>query len=193
MNAIPKNLVYGLTKGKCEIIGLSSVSADLWRDSSFQFTTTNSSDAMLLGAPIGRGGLDVAITSQCSMLQLAARRLAFLSSHEALYLLKHSIAIPRLQYLLRTAPCFLSHELRLYDHILFNTIMAITNTCLDSTALSQASLPVRWGGIGIRSACVLAPSAFISSLRSSEVQISLLLPSRSSSYHDSLAEDAITN
>ena len=188
-----KELGLQLNYGKCEIVGLSSATTRMWRDTSFQFAAINSSQATLLGAPIGRGGIDVAITSQCTTLQLAARRLSFLSSHEAIYLLKHSIAIPRLQYLLRTAPCFLSPELHAYDQILSNTIMAITNTSLDSIALSQASLPVRWGGIGIRSACALAPSAFISSLRSSEVQISLLLPHRPSPYHDSLAEDAISN
>ncbi len=188
-----KVLGLRLNYSKCEIIGLSPTSTVVWGESSFPFTATDSSLATLLGAPIGLAGIDVAIASQCSTLKLAIGRLAFLSSHEAIYLLKHSIAIPRLQYLLRTAPCFLSSELHVYDQILSNTIMAITNTSLDSTALSQASLPVRWGGIGIRSACALAPSAFISSLRSSEVQISLLLPERPSPYHDSLVEDAISN
>ena len=156
-----KELGLQLNYGKCEIVGLSSTTTRVWRDTSFQFAAIDSSHATLLGAPIGRGGMDVAITSvtsQCTTLQLAARRLSFLSSHEAIYLLKPLIAVARLQYLLRTAPCFLSPELHAYDQILSNTIMAITNTSLDSKALTQA---FQWGGIGIRSACALAPLAYL--------------------------------
>ena len=81
--------------------------------------------ATLLGAPIGRGGVDRAIASQCATLRAARRRLSYLSSHEALYLLKHSLSIPKLQYLLRTAPYFVSSELQEYDNVLSNAVMSI--------------------------------------------------------------------
>ena len=187
-----KELGLNLNYSKCEVIGLSLTTTERWNETPYNFIPVNPQMATLLGAPIGRGGVDKAIASQCATLQTARRRLSFLSSHEALYLLKHSLSIPKLQYLLRTAPCFLSGELQEYDYILSNAVMSITNTSLDATALSQAALPVRWGGLGIRSAITVAPSAFISSLLSSETMICQLLPQRAMPYRDPLADEAIS-
>ena len=73
-----------------------------------------------------------------------------LDSHDAILLLKHSLALPKLLYNLRTAPCFLSPALQEYDSTLKSIVSTIANVHFgedDSTWL-QATLPVHEvGGI----------------------------------------------
>ena len=49
---------------------------------------------------------------------------------------------------------------------------------LDDDRWLQASLPVRWGGIGVRGAVLLAPSAFLASAAGSSELVLHLLPAR---------------
>ena len=62
------------------------------------------------------------------------------------------------------------------DTIIRGAVSAITNIRLDRVTWLQGSLPVRWGGIGVRSANDLAPSAFLSSLISVSDWMLRLLP-----------------
>ena len=80
-----------------------------------------------------------------------------LDSHDAILRLKHSLALPKLLYNLRTAPCFLSPALQEYDSTLKSIVSTIANVHFgedDSTWL-QATLPVKLGGLGIRNAVQL--------------------------------------
>ena len=56
--------------------------------------------------------------------------LSKLSSHEALFLIKNSLAIPKLQYVLRTAPCFLATSLTDFDNAVFQTLTSCINVAL---------------------------------------------------------------
>ena len=127
--------------------------------------TVNCSNATLLGSPIGDVDcMDDVIMRKIEILQLMGGRINLLCSHDALTLLRHSFAIPRVLYTLRTAPCFLSGHLKSFDDILRSTLSSIVNIHLDSeSAWLQASLPMKGGGIGIRRATQLAPSAFLAS------------------------------
>ena len=104
-----------------------------------------------------------------------SERLLKLSAHEAFFLLKNSLAIPRLQYILRSSPCCLSSELLSLDEEVRRILSSVLNLRLDSGTWTQASLPVRWGGIGVRSASALAPSAFLASATASATLIATLL------------------
>ena len=89
-----------------------------------------------------------------------------------------SFAIPKLHYLLRSAPCFLSGKLAEYDSTLRAIISSVTNTPLTQMdeAWLQAMLPVKFGGLGVRSAAHVAPSAYLSSTAASADLVSALLP-----------------
>ena len=84
---------------------------------------------------------------------------------------------PKLLYTLWTAPCFLSEKLQKYDGLLRTITSNITkNSLRNSTpAWIQASLPVRQGGLGIRSAAQLAPSTFRASAAGSSRLVSQIL------------------
>ena len=96
------------------------------------------------------------------MLRTMGDRLKFFFSHDAI-LLRHSFAIPKLLYILRISPCFLSPSLQEYDNLLRSTVSSIVNIHFEDPAWSQAILPMKSGGLGIRSAVQLAHSAFLAS------------------------------
>ena len=133
--------------------------------------------AYLLGSPIGSvEGIGIAIQRKSDQLRLMGDRLHLLHSHDAL-LLRHSFSIPKILYILRSAPCFLSASLEAYDNLLRDILSDITNVCLENSVWAQASLPVRAGGLGVRRASQLAPSAFLASAAGCSELVDQILPS----------------
>ena len=105
-------------------------------------------------------------------------RLVHLSSHDAILLLKHSFAIPKLLYNLRTLPCFLSPALEVYDKTLRSIVSGISNIHFEESdpAWLQATWPVKLGGLGVRSAVQLTPSAFLASAAASSDLVRHIVP-----------------
>ena len=126
-----------------------------------------------------------------ALLQVMGERLKYLCTHDSLLLLRNAFANPKLMYLLRTSPCFLSPSLHLYDNELRNMLSSITNTFLDDRAWLQASLPVKSGGLGIRSAVHLAPSAYLASFAGCRELTFTILPPRFQESPLSLWDSAI--
>jgi hypothetical protein len=168
-----------LNRAKCEIIGLTPVTRVLFQSLGILFPETPISEASLLGAPLSSGAhLDTVLEEKRNELQTLASRLPFLPAHDSLYLLRNVLTAPRLVYLLRTAPCTGSAVLPQYDALLQQTVTTTLNVDLSDRAWSQATLPVRWGGIGIRDVVSLAPSAYLASAASTMDLVTRLLPPR---------------
>ena len=141
------------------------------------------SHATLLGSPIGYTlSMEECIRSKVETLIVmgkSGKRLQLLSSHDALLLLRHSLSIPKVLYILRTAPCFLTDLLSTFDDHLRTLLSEILNVNLaNESAWTQASLPVKAGGIGIRRATQLASSAYLVSAAGCSELIQLILPSK---------------
>lgn len=103
-------------------------------------------DAILLGTPIQAGkGIDKVLEEKRLDLSSMIGRLALLPAHTALFLLRNVFAIPKLLYILRTAPCCDSMELLGYDEMIRTSLAAILNINLSTSAWTQACLPPRWG------------------------------------------------
>ena len=133
--------------------------------------------ASLLQSPIGdTDSTSAAISRKTQLLRTMGERFQYVSAHDALLLLRNSLAIPKLLYLLRSSPCFLTPNLKDYDDVLRSIVGSVANTCLDDNAWSQASVPVKVGGLGIRSAVQLAPSTFLSSAAASLDLVHHILP-----------------
>ena len=150
--------------------------------------------ADILGSPIGSAEhIRDVIQEKIEQLQLMGDRLRLLHSHDALLLLCHSFSIPKLLYILRTAPCFQSPHLQAYDELLRSILSSLCNICLnDESTWRQASLPVRAGGIGIRRAVQLAPSAFLASAAGSSVLVYQILPPHLQDASNPVLESALT-
>ena len=139
--------------------------------------------------------LDGIFLQKGAQLQLLAESLNLLQLQDALLLLRHSFAIPKLHvlYLLRTSPCFLADHLEAFDVSLHHLLSKIINVSLeDDSAWIQATLPVRLGGIGIRRAVQLAPSAYLASAAGCSDLIACLLPSLAPTCKDPYVESALT-
>ena len=150
-----------LNNTKCEFINHTGIS----NDSIFQhFIHHVVRDASQLGAPITIGpAMDDALETRCAELTRVAERLHFVSSHDALVLLRASFSAPKLLHTLRSSPCAGHPTLMKFDDLLRQCVCNIANADLTDFQWIQASLPVRNGGLGIRRVASLAPSAFLAS------------------------------
>ena len=67
------------------------------------------SAASILGSPLGNtDSIPAALQEKVISLQIMGDRLQSLSAHDSILLLCNSFAIPKLLYILRTSPSFLS-------------------------------------------------------------------------------------
>ena len=170
------NLGLKLNRSKCEIIASTDNPFNELHGRGISLIQCTTKTACLLGAPLFKDGVDQALTKKCDELKAMTRRLLLLPAHDSLYLLRNALAIPKLLYILRTAPCFSSVKLIEYDETLRISLQSILNVALDETCWRQASLPIWAGGLGMRSAVMLAPSAFIASAAGTAPLVSSLLP-----------------
>jgi len=122
----------------------------------------------LLGAPLFPGvALYTAWGDRCEDLTKAVDRLSATGSQDALILLRSSFCTPKLLYrILRCCPSADHPSLSEFDRLPKHYVQPITNSSLSEIQWIQASLPVRGGGLGIRSAISLALPAFVASAAS---------------------------
>ena len=126
-------------------------------------------------------------------LHTPSERLQLLPAHGALFLLQHVVTTARLMYLLRTSPCMERKELFDYDLQLRSSLSKILNIDLSDTRWQQASLPVRWGGLGVRGAVMLAPSAYLASAAGTTQLVSLLTQTCSLTSEDPYVAKALAS
>ena len=121
-------------------------------------------EATLLGAALGDDSLNALLESFMSSFDIMQKRLLKLSSHDALFLLRNSLAMPKLLHSLRTSPSYIRPDLLSdIDSTFMRTLSSILNVKLGDTQTAQASLPVKLGGLGIISVVTIASPAFLSS------------------------------
>ena len=103
------------------------------------------------------------VCGNIELLELMGDRLNHLHSHDAITLLHHSFAIPKMLHVLHTSPCFSSPHLEDYDVLLHSILSNIINIRFEDNQSSwiYVTLPVSKGGLGIRSAVHFASSAFL--------------------------------
>ena len=146
-------------------------------------------DLSLLGTPLFQEVLDSEIHARLATFKSTCSRLELLEHHDALFLLKNVFHIPKLLYLLRTAPSFSSSILKVFDQTVRSCLETITNCRLDDQAFDQASLPVKFGGLGIRRTEDISLPAFIaSSFKAAGITEQLLSIEHFSPFADLLSE-----
>ena len=100
-------------------------------------------------------------------------------SHDTFSLLRNLYSLYDMKYMLSCVPCFLAPDLlQEFDEVQCSILGLIINTpikCSDPGWI-QATLPVKYGGLGVRSALALAPCAFLAS--ASYDLINQILPDR---------------
>ena len=169
-----------IKRSKCEVIGHTDKSRTLFKSYDANSPETNSASVVFLGSPLSAGHhLDSVLAAKTEEIQRLTRRLELLPSHDSLFLLRNVLAAPRLMYLLRTAPCCESLQLPKYDAVL-RDLLSVTST---TTGGLRRHCQYVGGGIAVRSAVLLAPSAYLASAASTTELTSSLLPVR---LHDTM-------
>ena len=148
---------------KCEIIANNFDLIDQYSVCS-QFNRVQKEDMTFLGSPVLPSmAMDRVLQGTINDLERAIQRLALLQAHDAFCLLKNSIAMQKLLYVLRTSPCFDNPLLDIFDDTLRRGLSLVLNVELNDKQWKQANLPVHMGGLEVRSAGMLASSAFLAS------------------------------
>ena len=150
-----------LSEGKCEYACHNFVATNT--SPLYPCRLVNFTELTLLGAPLGEQAKSDCLAKKIESLMIFAARLLQLQPHQAFYLLRNSMALPRLMYVLRSSN-LASHELlRTYDEILRGTLEDLLNVRLGDNQWRQATQPVKHGGLGVRSSSDVCLPAFISS------------------------------
>ena len=152
-----------LNIGKCELISdfVTSNTAPL-----DQFVYVKPDDATLLGAPLlTTNAMDTTLNKKLVEFKRASERLCLISSHDALVLLKSSCSSPKLLHVLRTSSCDGHATLTLINDVFRECLIKITNVDISDLQWTQATLPVKAGGLGLRSPLQLALPAFLASVK----------------------------
>ena len=112
------------------------------------FKRVAAEDLTLLGASILEGrAVDNVPMDKIATLERSIKRLSTLQSHDALCLLKNTIAMLKLLYMLRTSPYANNPLLQQFDMVLKNGLETILKVQLSGTQWKQASLPVHMGNL----------------------------------------------
>ena len=141
-----------LNLAKCEIIAPNFSEIEkypIFKD----FKRLRKEDLTILGASILKGpDVDKALADKILELERATGRLSLLQAQNALCLFHNALAMPKLLYILRTAPCTGNKILKVYDDTLHKRLTSILNLGISDNQWIQASLPVHLGSLEVRSA-----------------------------------------
>lgn len=97
--------------------------------------TLKEGEKTLLGAPLTNDGISGEIRAKMNKLNLMVDRLKKMNSHQSFFLLRNSLLIPKLTYLLRSTPCWRSiNDLQDYNNIIKSAIKDIINCSLNEEA-----------------------------------------------------------
>jgi hypothetical protein len=128
----------------------------------------------LLGSPIVDQGFKNTVEKTIITVENLLHKAEFLSRHVAYTLIKNCLFIPKFNFLLRTTPFWkFSNYL---NSSLKSSLEKILNLRL--TYLQWSTLPIRFGGLGIRSISAICLPAFLSSIHGVKKLVSLLLNSK---------------
>ena len=135
----------------------------------------------ILGAPLSRSGIKKSVETKGRVVEKFCQDLNTLNNaHSEYYLLKSSLGVPRVIHLMRSSPVHeFPHLLRRFDQLSQDTLERILNVKLQDNSFLTASLPVRYGGLGIRRVSDHALACYLSSIYAVSKVVELILPTES--------------
>ena len=195
---ITKFAALGLTlnSNKCELTCLSSKAPPAMHSQADKLLPNIKlvprDELMLLGSAILEGGLNSSVQKAKGLIENICDRVKHLDAHTALFILCHYTSAPRFNYLLRSSPLYLDPALlQSTDVVVRNTLSQTTNVLIDDTSWKQASLPVRYGGLGVRTTESLALPSYVASTGKCSTLINKIVgyePSRVPPMHETAVQ-----
>lgn len=150
-------------------------------------TQIQTDQCTLLGSPITEEATESIIKSKANMISRLTKRLLKLHPHDGFYLLQKCWNTQLLNHILRTAPCFkFLEQLQEIDSIIEDCLSSLCNIKINKDTWIHASLPIKMGGIGVRSAADIAIPAYLSSLNVSTQNCNALLANSNNNWKQQL-------
>jgi hypothetical protein len=140
-------------------------------------TRHDSLEAIILGSPIGSDSFcSSSVENKVKEYGEVVKKLSLIGHSQYEYtLLKYCLSFPKAISLMRSIDPTLSKSgLLKFDSIIRQCFEQIIATPLSDEEWSQCSLSISSGGFGLRSCAAHAPSAFLSSIKSSEDAVKLI-------------------
>ncbi|XP_072937198.1 uncharacterized protein [Epargyreus clarus] len=178
-----KGIGLDINFSKCELYINSAISQEEKKQiiNKFNFLAPNikilDKDSLhLLGAPVFADSIPSFAQNQIQNFHNVSDRLFKINSHMALFLIRNCLFAPKFIYFLRCSPFFkFSNILNDIDTIILNTLSSVSNCQISDRAWTQASLPIRYGGLGVRKISSVSLPAFLSSTHSTQDLVSKIL------------------
>jgi hypothetical protein len=155
-----------LNFNKCEIF-CSSGDTDLKVIKEFQnlapgIKISDLGSLSLLGSPIFDQGFKNTVEETIITVENLLNKAELLSRHVAYTLIKNCLFIPKFIFLLRTTPFWkFSNHINSVDSSLKSSLERIPNLRLTDLQWCQSTLPIRFGGLGIRRTSDICLPAFL--------------------------------
>jgi hypothetical protein len=153
----------------------------------------------LLGSPIFDQGFKNTVEKTIITVENLLNKAELLNRHVAYTLIKNCLFIPKFNFLLRTTPFWkFSIYVNSIDSSLKSCLERILNLRLTDLQWRQSTLPIRFGGLGIRRISDICLPAFLSSINGVKKLVSLLLNSKDNElnihhYDEALAVWGVAN
>ncbi|KAJ0176783.1 hypothetical protein K1T71_007962 [Dendrolimus kikuchii] len=123
----------------------------------------------LLGAPVFEESFNSFFDDKIQNFTHKVDNLKIISKHSAYFIIRHCLFVPNFMYVLRCSPLWRhSNILNVLDSTIRQSLTSILNLPFDfeDRTWTQATLPIRLGGLGIRKISDVALPAFLSSVYS---------------------------
>lgn len=130
----------------------------------------------LLGSPILEESFTSFVDEKLTNFLFVSDRITKINAHMAYTIIKFCLFAPKFIYSVRSSPFWKHPSLTSkLDDSIQNILSLVLNIPLDDQAWAQASLPIRFGGLGIRKISSVALPAFLASVHKTEELISKIL------------------
>ena len=143
---------------KCEIFNCPNTSNIF-----SQMKIIRNDNFYLLGSPLTRESCKSIMQNKLKEISDLHKKLKIIPKHHAFKVLQVSLGSPNLVSILRSSPCHATEEVENIDMSLKENLEEILNIRLSQEKWIQASLPIKFGGLGIRRPSALAIPAYLSS------------------------------
>jgi len=119
------------------------------------------------------------LEAKTKMLNNIIKNLELIEPHQAFFILKNCLSTPySYTHCKESAPCFkYTEKLEVFDTAIKTNMEKMYNVSFGKENWSQASLPIRHAGLGLRSTVDLSLSCFLSSSHVCKGLVNRLLPS----------------
>ena len=180
-----------LNSSKCEILSDSPQFVEEALQFMPQAKVVQEEHRELLGAGITVSSASRLLSAKSEQVVSICKELKSVSLHDAYWLLRTSAGAPRLNYLLRTSPCFVNKQILIdSDSKIRGALSDLFRLKLDDAGWAQSSISLSKGGLSLCSPAHNAIASFLSSCHASRPLCDQLVAAVTS--HDDMESLAIS-